>query len=39
MMKVPWSVIMGNSPMKTVWVLISPVSLFMNSAMTYSGAA
>ena len=39
MMKVPLSVMSGNSPMKTVWVLISPVSLFMNSAMTYSGAA
>ena len=38
MMKVPLPVMSGNSPMKTVWVLISPVSLFMNSAMTYSGA-
>src|SRR5688572_32276591 len=39
MMKVPLSVISGNSPMNTVWDLISPVSLFMNSAVTNSGAA
>ncbi len=39
MMKVPLSVMSGNSPMKTVWLLISPVSLFMNSAVTNSGAA
>ena len=38
-MKVPLSVISGKSPMKTVWLLISPVSLFMNSAVTNSGAA
>ena len=25
--------------MKTVWLLISPVSLFMNSAVTNNGAA
>ena len=34
MMKVPFSVISGKSPMKTVWVLISPVMWFMNSAFT-----
>ena len=39
MMNVPLSVMSGKSPMNTVWVLISPVSLFMNSAVTYSGAA
>ena len=39
MMKVPLSVMSGKSPMKTVWDLISPVSLFMNSAVTNSGAA
>ena len=39
MMKVPFSVIIGKSPMKTVWLLISPLSLFMNSAVTNSGAA
>jgi len=39
MMKVPLSVMSGKSPMKTVWLLISPVSLFMNSAVTNSGAA
>src|SRR5919112_3125673 len=39
MMKVPLSVINGNSPMNTVWDLISPVSLFMNSAVTNRGAA
>ena len=37
-MKVPLSVIMGKSPMKTVWLLISPVVLFTNSAVTNSGA-
>jgi hypothetical protein len=36
---VPFSVMSGKSPMKTVWDLISPVSLFMNSAVTNSGAA
>ena len=39
MMKVPLSVITGKSPMKTVWLLISPVVLFVNSAVTNSGAA
>ena len=38
-MKVPFSVIIGKSPMKTVWLLISPVLLLMNSAVTNSGAA
>src|SRR5437764_555540 len=38
MMKVPLSVINGKSPMKTVWDLISPVLLFMNSAVTNNGA-
>src|SRR3954454_12080013 len=28
----------GKSPMKTVWLLISPVVVFMNSAVTKSGA-
>src|SRR3954467_12797096 len=37
-MNVPLSVINGKSPMKTVWLLISPVSWFMNSAVTKSGA-
>ena len=35
---VPWGVMSGKSPMKTVWLLISPVSLFTNSAVTNSGA-
>ncbi len=39
MMKVPFSVIIGKSPMNTVWLLISPLSAFMNSAVTNSGAA
>ena len=39
MMKVPFSVIIGKSPMNTVWLLISPVLLLMNSAVTNSGAA
>src|SRR4029078_8207568 len=39
MMKVPFSVIIGQSPMNTVWLLISPVLLLMNSAVTNSGAA
>jgi hypothetical protein len=39
MTNVPLSVIRGKSPMKTVWLLISPVSLLMNSAVTNSGAA
>ena len=39
MMKVPLSVIIGKSPMKTVWDLISPDWALVNSAVTYSGAA
>src|SRR6266566_2732556 len=39
MMNVPLAVIIGKSPMKTVWLLISPVVLLMNSAVTNSGAA
>jgi hypothetical protein len=35
---VPRSVISGKSPMNTVWLLISPVVVFMNSAVTKSGA-
>src|SRR3954463_3447413 len=35
---VPRSVMSGKSPMKTVWLLISPVVVFMNSAVTKSGA-
>ena len=38
MMNVPLSVMSGKSPMKTVWLLISPVVLFMNSAVTNRGA-
>ena len=38
MMNVPLSVMSGKSPMNTVWDLISPVLLFMNSAITKSGA-
>lgn len=38
-MKVPRSVMSGKSPMKTVWLLISPVWAFMNSAVTKSGAS
>src|SRR5699024_6101075 len=38
MMNVPLSVIRGKSPMNTVWLLISPVLLYMNSAVTYRGA-
>jgi hypothetical protein len=38
MMKVPRSVMSGKSPMKTVWLLISPVVVFMNSAVTNRGA-
>ena len=37
MMNVPLSVISGKSPMKTVWLLISPVSLLVNSAVTNIG--
>ena len=36
-MKVPLSVISGKSPMNTVWLLISPVSLLVNSAVTNRG--
>ena len=39
MMKVPRSVIIGKSPMKTVCSLISPVPAFMNRAVTKSGRA
>src|SRR5271163_4705630 len=39
MMNVPLSVIIAKSPMNTVWLLISPVLLLMNSAVTNSGAA
>ena len=39
MMKVPLLVMSGKSPMNTVWLLISPVSLLVNSAVTNSGAA
>src|SRR5699024_619527 len=39
MTKVPLSVIIGKSPMKTVCDLISPVSVFSNSAVTNSGAS
>ena len=38
MMKVPFSVIIGKSPMKTVCSLISPVFRFMNRARTKIGA-
>ena len=38
MMNVPFSVIIGNSPMKTVCSLISPVFRFMNRARTKIGA-
>ena len=38
MMKVPFSVIIGKSPMKTVCSLISPVLAFMNRARTKIGA-
>ena len=38
-MKVPLSVIIGKSPMKTVCSLISPVVAFMNLARTKIGAA
>src|ERR671930_1978159 len=39
MMKVPFLVIIGKSPMNTVCDLISPVELLVNSAVTNSGAA
>src|SRR6201992_1475163 len=38
MMNVPLADIRGKSPMKTVWDLISPVVLLMNSAVTNMGA-
>src|ERR1700750_413548 len=38
MMKVPLADMSGKSPMKTVWLLISPVVLLMNSAVTNIGA-
>src|SRR3954470_12052713 len=38
MMKVPFGVMSGKSPMKTVWLLISPVVLLVNSAVTNIGA-
>src|SRR5215470_569732 len=38
MMNVPLGVISGKSPMNTVWLLISPVELLMNSAVTNIGA-
>jgi hypothetical protein len=34
MMNVPFGDMSGKSPMKTVWPLISPVSLLVNSAET-----
>src|SRR5436190_5406826 len=37
-MKVPLAVIIGKSPMNTVWLLISPVAWLVNSAVTNSGA-
>src|SRR3984885_2506145 len=38
MMNVPLFDMSGKSPMKTVWLLISPVVLLMNSAVTNMGA-
>src|SRR6266571_8064871 len=38
MTKVPFGVMSGKSPMNTVWLLISPVLLLMNSAVTNIGA-
>src|ERR1700677_2234471 len=38
MTKVPLRDMSGKSPMKTVWLLISPVVLLMNSAVTNIGA-
>src|SRR5580693_3786461 len=38
MMKVPLADMSGKSPMNTVWLLISPVVLLMNSAVTNIGA-
>ena len=38
MMNVPWSVIMGKSPMKTRCSRISPVSVFTKATVIESGA-
>src|SRR5690349_3660031 len=38
MMNVPFGVIIGKSPMNTVWLLISPVVWLVNSAVTNNGA-
>ncbi len=38
MMNVPLDDMSGKSPMNTVWLLISPVVLLMNSAVTNIGA-
>src|SRR5205085_10763852 len=38
MTNVPLGVIIGKSPMNTVWLLISPVVLLVNSAVTNIGA-
>src|SRR4051795_7705698 len=38
MMKVPLADMSGKSPMNTVWLLISPVVLLVNSAVTNIGA-
>src|ERR1017187_3378962 len=38
MMNVPFGDMSGKSPMNTVWLLISPVLLLMNSAVTNIGA-
>src|SRR5215475_7359476 len=38
MMNVPFGDMSGKSPMNTVWLLISPVELLMNSAVTNMGA-
>src|ERR1700737_1026423 len=38
MTKVPLGVMSGKSPMNTVWLLISPVVLLVNSAVTNIGA-
>src|SRR6202453_2502491 len=37
-MKVPLADMSGKSPMNTVWLLISPVVLLINSAVTNMGA-
>src|ERR1041384_615861 len=38
MMNEPFGVMIGKSPMNTVWLLISPVEWLVNSAVTNSGA-